>query len=145
MWGSAHRYWILWILYIFWISTFYRIHGEYLPPFRRLPFHLFMVSFTMQKLFIWCNPICLLLFPLFEETYLKIFLRLRSNNLLCFILRVLRLQVLHLSFKSNVNLILYMYRKWSSFILFHVVVQFSEHHLLKRRTFLYRIFLPSLL
>ena len=35
-------------------------------------------------------------------------------------------------------------RKWSSFILLHVVVQFSQHHLLKRLSFLYWIFFPAL-
>jgi len=35
-------------------------------------------------------------------------------------------------------------RKCSSFILFHVVDQFSQNHLLKRLSFLHCIFLPSL-
>ena len=35
-------------------------------------------------------------------------------------------------------------RKCSSFILLHVVDQFSQHHLLKRLSFLHCIFLPPL-
>ena len=35
-------------------------------------------------------------------------------------------------------------RKWSSFILLHVVVQFSQHHLLKRLSFFHWIFFPAL-
>ena len=35
-------------------------------------------------------------------------------------------------------------RKCSSFILFQVVEQFSQHHLLKRLSFFYCIFLPPL-
>ena len=33
-------------------------------------------------------------------------------------------------------------RKCSSFIFLHVAIQFSQHHLLKRLLFLYRIFFP---
>ena len=33
-------------------------------------------------------------------------------------------------------------RKCSNFILFHVAVQFSQHHLLKGLSFLYCVFLP---
>jgi len=36
-------------------------------------------------------------------------------------------------------------RKWSSFILFHVAVQFFTYHLLKRLSFSHWIFLPPLL
>ena len=35
-------------------------------------------------------------------------------------------------------------RECSSFILLHVAVQFSQHHLLKRLSFLYCMFLPPL-
>uniref|UniRef100_A0A8D0XDG1 Uncharacterized protein n=2 Tax=Sus scrofa TaxID=9823 RepID=A0A8D0XDG1_PIG len=35
-------------------------------------------------------------------------------------------------------------RKCSNFILFHVAVQFSQHHLLNRLSFLHCIFLPPL-
>ena len=33
-------------------------------------------------------------------------------------------------------------RKYSNFILLHISVQFSQHHLLKRLSFLHCIFLP---
>ena len=35
-------------------------------------------------------------------------------------------------------------RKYSNFILFHVAVQYSQHHLLKRLSFLHCIFFPPL-
>ena len=35
-------------------------------------------------------------------------------------------------------------RKWSSFILLHVAIQFSQHHLLKRLSFLHWILFPAL-
>ena len=38
----------------------------------------------------------------------------------------------------------YSVRKRSNFILLHVAVQFSQHHLLKRLSFPYCIFLPPL-
>uniref|UniRef100_A0ABI7XJM8 Secreted protein n=1 Tax=Felis catus TaxID=9685 RepID=A0ABI7XJM8_FELCA len=36
-------------------------------------------------------------------------------------------------------------KKWSRFILLHVAVQFSQHHLLKRLSFFHWIFFPALL
>ena len=38
----------------------------------------------------------------------------------------------------------YSVREYSNFILLHVAVQFSKHHLLKRLSFLHCIFLPPL-
>uniref|UniRef100_A0ABI7VR60 Uncharacterized protein n=1 Tax=Felis catus TaxID=9685 RepID=A0ABI7VR60_FELCA len=35
-------------------------------------------------------------------------------------------------------------RKWSRFILLHVAVQFSQHHLLKRLSLFHWIFFPAL-
>ena len=52
-----------------------------------------------------------------------------------------------LTFGSLIHLefiFVYGVRKYSSFILLQVVDQFSQHHLLKRLTFLHCIFLPPL-
>ena len=52
-----------------------------------------------------------------------------------------------LTFKSLIYfefIFVYGVRKCFNFILFHVTVQFSQHHLLKRLSFLHYIFLPSL-
>ena len=52
-----------------------------------------------------------------------------------------------LTFKSLIHLefiFVYIVRKCSNFILLHVAVQFSQHHLLKRLSFLHCIFLPHL-
>ena len=52
-----------------------------------------------------------------------------------------------LIFKCSIHFELnFMYgvRQWSSFILLPMVVQFSQHHLLKRLSFLHCIFLPPL-
>uniref|UniRef100_A0A8D0Z9N3 Uncharacterized protein n=1 Tax=Sus scrofa TaxID=9823 RepID=A0A8D0Z9N3_PIG len=52
-----------------------------------------------------------------------------------------------LIFRSFIHLefiFVYGVRKCFNFILFHVAVQFSQHHLLNRLSFLHRIFLPPL-
>ena len=52
-----------------------------------------------------------------------------------------------LTFRSLTHfefIFVYRVRKCSSFILFQVVDQFSQHHLLKRLSFLHCIFLPPL-
>ena len=52
-----------------------------------------------------------------------------------------------LTFKSlihSVFIFVYDVRKCSNFILLHVVLQFSQHHLPKRLSFLHCIFLPPL-
>ena len=64
---------------------------------------------------------------------------------LCFPLGVLWFLVLHLDLLIHFEFIfVYGVRKCSSFILLQVVDQFSKHHLLKRLSFLYCIFLPPL-
>ena len=53
-----------------------------------------------------------------------------------------------LTFRSLIHfefIFVYGVRKWSSFILLQVVDQFSQHHLLKRLSFLHCIFLSPLL
>ena len=63
---------------------------------------------------------------------------------LCSLLGVL---VSGLTFRSLIHfefIFVYSVRKCSSFILLQAVDQFSQHHLLKRLSFLYCIFLPPL-
>ena len=52
-----------------------------------------------------------------------------------------------LTFRSLIHfefMFVYGVRKYSNFILLHVTVQFSQHHLLKRLSLLHCIFLPPL-
>ena len=52
-----------------------------------------------------------------------------------------------LTFRSLTHfefIFVYSVREYSNFILLHVAVQFSKHHLLKRLSFLHCIFLPPL-
>ena len=58
------------------------------------------------------------------------------------------LMVSSLTFTSLIYfefIFMYGVRKWSSFILLHVGVQFSQYHLLKRLSYFHCIFLPALL
>ena len=53
----------------------------------------------------------------------------------------------HLAFRSLIHfefIFLYSVRECSDFILLHVAVQFTQHHVSKRLSFLYCIFLPPL-
>uniref|UniRef100_A0A8C3W7Q1 Uncharacterized protein n=1 Tax=Catagonus wagneri TaxID=51154 RepID=A0A8C3W7Q1_9CETA len=55
--------------------------------------------------------------------------------------------VFGLIFRSLIHfefIFVYGFRKCSNFILLHVAVQFSQHHLLNRLSFLHCIFLPPL-
>ena len=52
-----------------------------------------------------------------------------------------------LTFKFLIHLqfsFMYGVRKCSNFMLLHVAIQFSQYHLLKRKSFLHCIFLPRL-
>ena len=52
-----------------------------------------------------------------------------------------------LTFRSLIHfefILVYGVRKYYNFILLHVAVQFSQHHLLKRLSLLHYIFLPPL-
>uniref|UniRef100_A0ABI7XNY4 Uncharacterized protein n=1 Tax=Felis catus TaxID=9685 RepID=A0ABI7XNY4_FELCA len=51
------------------------------------------------------------------------------------------------TFRSFIHfefIFVYGVRKWSRFILLHVAVQFSQHHLLKRLSLFHWIFFPAL-
>ena len=61
----------------------------------------------------------------------------------CFAPRVLSFLAINLSLPTILSLFLcIVFRRCSSFIVLHVSVQFSQHHLLKRLSFLHCIFLP---
>uniref|UniRef100_A0ABI7ZJ02 Uncharacterized protein n=1 Tax=Felis catus TaxID=9685 RepID=A0ABI7ZJ02_FELCA len=76
----------------------------------------------------------------------KNLLQPRSKRFLpAFSLRVLMTSCL--TFRSFIHfefIFVYGVRKWSRFILLHVAVQFSQHHLLKRLSSFHWIFFPIL-
>ena len=82
----------------------------------------------------------------FGDMSSKKLLQPRSKRLLpVFSYRIL--MVSYLAFRSFTHvefIFVYGVRKWSSFILLHVAVQFSQHHLLKRLSFFHWMFFPAL-
>ena len=113
---------------------------------------LFCWWFTLlcKNFLVWCSPICLflLLLTLPEDRHSKkLLLRLTSKSLLP-VFSSRHFMVSRLTFKSLIHfefIIVYSVRKWSSLILLHVAVQFSQHHLWKRLSLPHCIFLPPLL
>ena len=85
-------------------------------------------------------------FSAFGDVSSKKLLQLRSKRLLpVFSSRVLMVSCL--SFRSFIHfefIFVYGVRRWFSFILLHVAVQFFLHHLLKRLCFFHWIFFPAL-
>uniref|UniRef100_A0ABI7ZC59 Uncharacterized protein n=1 Tax=Felis catus TaxID=9685 RepID=A0ABI7ZC59_FELCA len=76
----------------------------------------------------------------------KKLLRPRSKRFLpAFSSRILMASCL--IFRSFIHfefMFVYGVRKWSRFVLLHVAVQFSQHHLLKRLSLFHWIFFPAL-
>uniref|UniRef100_A0ABI7ZFL6 Vomeronasal type-1 receptor n=1 Tax=Felis catus TaxID=9685 RepID=A0ABI7ZFL6_FELCA len=107
---------------------------------------LLIVSFAVQKPFIFMRSQIVkfaFISLAFGDVSSKKLLQLRSKRLLSIFSRVL--MVSHLTFRSFIHFVfVYGVRKWSSFILLHVAVQFSQHHLLKRLSFFHWILFPAL-
>ena len=110
---------------------------------------LLIVSFTVQKLFILMR----------SQEFIFAFVSLASRDVLskkllwprskrflpAFSSRTLMASCL--AFRSFIHfefIFVYGIRKWSRFILLHVAVQFSQHHLLKRLSLFHWIFFPAL-
>ena len=109
---------------------------------------LFIVSFAVQKL------LSLISSHLFIFVFISISLGVVSKrNLLWFTSKSVLpmfssksfiVSALHLSFNTFLVYFCVCFRKCSNFILLYVTVQFSQHHLLKRLSFLRCIVLPHL-
>ena len=99
-------------------------------------------------LFWWSpNSLFLFLLPLPQKTYLKKKLLWPMSKKLLPVFSSRTFMVLGLTFRSLIHfefIFVYGVRKWSSFILLHVAVQFFQHHLLKRPSFSHCMFLPLL-
>ena len=112
-------------------------------------FVLSMVFFALQKI------LCLIRFHLFIFAFISFILGDRSKNILLQFMskRIVPMFssrsfiVSGLTFRPLIHfefIFLYGVRECSNFILLHVNVQFSQHHLLKRLSFLYCIFVHPL-
>ena len=112
-------------------------------------FVLFMVSFTVQKLLSLIRShlfIFVFIFITLGERSKKILLRFMSKSVLL-IFSSKSFIGCGLTFRSLIHfefIFVYGVRECCNFILLHVAVQFSQHHLLKRLSFLHCIFLPLL-
>ena len=112
-------------------------------------FLLFMVSLAVQKLLSLIRSylfIFVFIFITLGDGSKKILLRFMSKSVLP-MFSSKSFIVSGLTFRSLINfefIFVYSMRKCSNFIHLHVAVQFSQHHLLKRLSFLHCIFLPPL-
>ena len=106
-----------------------------------------MVSFVVQKL------LCLVRSHLFLFLFLLLCEMDQKRDCCNLCQRVLFMFssksfiVSDLKFGSLIHfefIFMYGVQKCSSFILLHVAIQFSQHHLLKKRSFLHCIFMPPL-
>ena len=106
-------------------------------------FTMFLVSFAVQKLLIRSH---LFLFPLFKEVGHRGSCCDLCQTVFCLCFPKSFI-VSGLTFRSLIHsefIFLYGVSKCSNFIIFQVAVWFSQHHLLKRLSFLHCISLPPL-
>ena len=112
-------------------------------------FILFMVSFAVQKLLSLIGShlfIFVFIFSTLGERSKKILLQFLSKTVLP-VFSSRHFIVFRLTFRSLIHfefIFVYGVRECSNFILLHVAVQFYQHRLLKRLSFLHCIFLPPL-
>ena len=144
-------YWDAWAVCIFWrfnpllITLFANIFSQSVGCL----FILFMISFAVQKLLSFIRShlfISVFIFTALGGGSKKILLQFMSKSVLpmfsskSFIVSGLTFRsLIHLEF-ILVNGV----RECSNIILLHVAVQFSQHNLMKRLSFLHCIFLPPL-
>ena len=125
------------------------LHLQTFSPMLKCLFILFMVSFAVQKL-LNLNRSHLFIFVFIFITLgggsKKMLLQFLSKSVL-FRFSSKSFIVSGFIFRSLIHfefIFVYGVRECSNFILLHVAVQFIQHHLLKRFSFLHCIFLPPL-
>ena len=112
-------------------------------------FVFFMVSFAVQKFLSFSRShvfIFAFIFITLSSGSKRFLLQFMSKNVLPILFSMSFIES-HLTFRSLIHsefMFVYGVRKCSSFILLYVIVQFSQHHLLKRLPFLQFICLPPL-
>ena len=143
-------YWVVWAVCIFWKLSPCQLH-QFANIFSQsigCLFVLFMVSFAVQKL------VSLIRSHLFIFAFISLALAdwpkktvwfMSENVLLMFSSRSFMVSCLIFKSSSHSEFIfVYGVRVCSNFTDLHVAVQLSQHHLLKRLSFLHCIFLPPL-
>ena len=126
------------------------IIGNYVFPYGWFPFHFFfMFSLVVQKLF---NLMLshLFILPFISRALGDISVKILLHRIAeifppMFSSRTFRVSQLIFKSFNNLELIfVYGVSQWSTFIFLHVLVQISQHHLLKRLFLLHFMFLPPL-
>ena len=135
---------------IFWRLIFCQLfHLQLLPPILRVVFSSFIDSFAVQKLLSLITYICLFF------VFISITLGSGSKRILLWFMSKSVLPMFSskscivsvLTFRSLTHsefIFVSSVRKCSNFILLYIAIQFSQHHLLQRLSFLHCIFLPPL-
>ena len=143
-------YWIVWAACIFWKLIFCQLfHLQLLPPILRVVLSSFIDSFAVQKLLSLITYICLFF------VFISITLGSGSKRILLWFMSKSVLPMFSskscivsvLTFRSLTHsefIFVSSVRKCSNFILLYIAIQFSQHHLLQRLSFLHCIFLPPL-
>ena len=139
-------HWVVETFCIFWKLSHCAIVHKYFLPFHRLSFCFVCISFAVQKLVIGLHTICLFLFLLSWETDLRKHCYNLCQRIFCLLsfLGVLWCLVLYKSLRDFELICMHSVRACSNFFDLYAAVQLSQHHVLKRLSFLHFIFLPSL-
>ena len=140
-------WWVVWVLYIFWMSTTYLTYGLQIsfPIWYAAFLFCWWLPYMCRSFYLWCSPICWLLLFCFFYLWSQICITITKTNISevtayvsCrnFLVSCLTLKFL-IHFEQ---IFVYGIRVWSSFILLHMAVQLSQCHFLKRVFFLCMLF-----
>ena len=111
-------------------------HWQVCSPILWLSFYFVDGLICCAKTLVWCSPICLffLLFPLPREIYLIKYYYKQCPRFccLCFLL-IFMISGLTIKLLIHFEFVLvYVVRRWSSFIFLYVSIQVSQYHLLNK-------------
>ena len=141
------KYWATWAVCMFWrLIPVLHFICKYFLRFYGLSFCLVYGFICSEKAFKFNYiPFVYFCFHYSRRWFKEILLWFMSESVLpmsasrCFIISSLTFRAF-IPFECNFVMV----TEWSNFILLNIIAQFSQHHLLKKLSFLHCIFLPSL-